>query len=104
MPRVKFKIPQYIQKDDTFSLCDSAWSIIFPEYWCQYRSKGSFKNASKIKILSVEITDNKMEYLVGLMEVAPQEGRLVIPVGIHQIVDEHKIHLALALSHKIRLR
>lgn len=99
MPKVKFRLPEKIELNDTFSLCDSAWSILFPEYWIQYRARGSFKNAAKTKILAVQPDG----YLLELMEVAPQHGRLVIPVGIKEVVTELQIHLALALTHTIRL-
>jgi hypothetical protein len=76
-------------------LCDSSWSILFPDYWLSYRKTASLINVATFKVVAILPDDS---YTLECMDIVPEEGRLMIPVGLKADFKLKEIQAALALS------
>lgn len=82
-----------------FTLCDVSWGLLFPSYWVAYRRTCSYRNVAKLKVIS----ETPWGYELELMEVAPEEGRIVVPVGMRIEATMRDIHISYVSSYRSTL-
>jgi hypothetical protein len=100
MAKLRIQLPQFLRENDTFLVKDAAWAFFFPRYWFSYRQKASLRNATKIKVVS---SDGDDKYTIVVMEIAPEEGRIVIPDNMKTQTTLREIHIALIATYKSEL-
>lgn len=99
MNKTKLELPLRLLPDDVFLLCDGSWCLLFPDFFTGYRLRFENKrDVAKVKVIRV-VQD---KYLLRLMEIAPEEEKIIVPISADalQQQDLYKIHLAMALSYK----
>lgn len=100
MFKTKYVLPERICTGDRFRLIDDSWSLLFPEYWISYRNIASLINIATV-IVQEELVDER--YVIGIMDIVPEEGRVRLPIGLRIETDLKTLHLAIALSWKYSL-
>jgi hypothetical protein len=100
MSKRKVTIPDKFNLNETIMLRDISWAFLFPEEWYPYRQKASLRNTAKIKVIRVDDND---EYTVEMMEISPEEGRIVIPTRMTTKTTLKKIQVAIAYTIKSEL-
>lgn len=98
MSKYKVPLPEHLRPGDRIRLIDSSWSILFPEYWVTYRDKASAVN---IATMVVETALDNDEYVLSVMDIVPEEGRVRLPVGLKTVTNIKIIQMAIALSYKL---
>jgi hypothetical protein len=92
MAKLKLRLPEVLEPNDTIMLKDAAWAFLFPAQWPEYRLKASKRNVAKVKVIS---NDGNDKYTLEMMEIAPEEGRLLVPTGMRIQTKIIEIHLAM---------
>lgn len=98
MTKQRTVLPEKLEQGEKIRLIDSSWNILFPRYWQSYRETASLINIATVYITKVL---KKNRYEVGILDIVPDEGRVVLPIGLKVEVDLRQIHLAIALSYKL---
>ena len=90
--------PRKLQLGEKIKLRDISWCLLFREYWAIYRRNASRVNIATFKVVDVLDAEN---ITLECMDIVPEDGRLLIPVGMRANFQTKDVLDVMTLSAKM---